>query len=627
MDKLLRILIVEDSAADAELIARELIKGDLAHTSKWVKSKDEFLKALKEFAPGVILCDYKIPGFGAPEALEIAKEISPKTPFVVISGTIGEDIAIDTMKLGAVDYIMKDRLARLIPAVRRAMEETRIISERTQLENELSQAKEQQFRTLIENLPQKVFLKDTNSVYLSCNENYARDLKIEAEDIEGKTDYDFFPTHLAEKYRADDKRVMESGKTENIEEEYLEITDSLRGSQKMIINTVKVPVRDKTGSVTGIFGLFWDITELKEKERALRASEARYRSYVDVTGQIGWVTNVDGEVEEDIPSMRKFSGQTYEEAKGSGWSKALHPDDLERTIKVWNKAVAAKSSYEIEYRMRRHDGVYRYLLARGFPVFREDGSIREWVGTCIDITERKQVEEALRVSERTIRAVFDQTFQFIGMMTVDGMLIEVNRTAMQFAGINESDCLGKPFWDTPWWTHSKELQNKLHEAVTRAASGETVFFEATHYAADRSLHYIDFSLKPVKDRDGKVVFLIPEGHDITQRKQAEEELKRYHDHLEELVNEKTEAIKESEARFKIIFEDARDGMLLADAETKIFSMCNKTICTMLGYTEEELKRMSVHDIHPKKDLPHVIEVFEKQARGEIKLVENLPRRF
>jgi PAS domain S-box-containing protein len=135
------------------------------------------------------------------------------------------------------------------------------------------------------------------------------------------------------------------------------------------------------------------------------------------------------------------------------------------------------------------------------------------------------MEDALRAKERKIRAIFDQSFQFIGMMTLDGTLIEVNRTAMQLAGIDESDCLDKPFWDTPWWAHSAEMQNKLREAVIKVARGEVVRFEATYLAADRSTHYIDFSIKPIKDAGGKVIFLIAEGRDITEKKQLEEELK------------------------------------------------------------------------------------------------------
>lgn len=139
-----------------------------------------------------------------------------------------------------------------------------------------------------------------------------------------------------------------------------------------------------------------------------------------------------------------------------------------------------------------------------------------------EIKERKKVEEALKESERRIRALYDQTFQFIGLMTPDGTLIEANRTALRFSGIELSDVLNKPFWQTPWWTHSPELQEKLRQAIKKVAQGEFFRFEVTHLDKDGVLHYVDFSLKPVKDKSGKVVYMIPEGRDITEYKKAQE---------------------------------------------------------------------------------------------------------
>ena len=156
------------------------------------------------------------------------------------------------------------------------------------------------------------------------------------------------------------------------------------------------------------WSLIEDATQRKKAEDDIRKSEQRYRSYIEVTGELGWTTNADGEIVEDIPSWRNFTGQTFEEAKGSGWSKSLHPDDLEKTLKTWKRATQEKSKYEVEYRLRRNDGVYRYFMTRGIPVFKEDGSIREWVGTCIDITVRKQMEKKLEEYSKHLEQLVEE---------------------------------------------------------------------------------------------------------------------------------------------------------------------------------------------------------------------------
>lgn len=146
--------------------------------------------------------------------------------------------------------------------------------------------------------------------------------------------------------------------------------------------------------------------ERRLAEATLRESEERYRSYIEVTGQIGWVTDAEGMVVTDLPAWRQYTGQSFDEIKGTGWANALHPDDIERTIRVWQRSLKEQSSYEAEYRIRKSDGTYRHFMARGIPVFREDGSVREWVGTAIDITERKQAEDVLKKSHEELENWF-----------------------------------------------------------------------------------------------------------------------------------------------------------------------------------------------------------------------------
>jgi len=223
------------------------------------------------------------------------------------------------------------------------------------------------------------------------------------------------------------------------------------------------------------------------------------------------------------------------------------------------------------------------------------------------------MEAVFREAEWKVRAVFDQTFQFIGLMTPQGILLEANRTALEFASVKESDVLGKPFWDTPWWTHSPELQARLRKAVTAAARGEFVRFEATHPSAGGELRYIDFSVKPVRDDDGNVVFLIPEGRDITERKQAEDALRR------------------SEKKYRRLVENLKDEYFFYTHDRDgTFRFVSPSITNVLGYTQEEfLTHFTAHltdsplnrevirhtrlSIEGKKQSPYEVEVFHKDG--------------
>lgn len=159
----------------------------------------------------------------------------------------------------------KEELVKELADARRCVSELEASGAEHEKAQEAPLAGENKYRTLLENLPQKVFLKDKDSVYVSCNENYARDLKIKADDIVGKTDYEFFPKELAEKYRADDKKIMESGGTEDIEERYIQ------HGKEVFVHTVKTPVKNQEGNVVGILGIFWDISEQKRAEEELKA--------------------------------------------------------------------------------------------------------------------------------------------------------------------------------------------------------------------------------------------------------------------------------------------------------------------------------------------------------------------
>ncbi len=262
---------------------------------------------------------------------------------------------------------------------------------------------ENKSRTLLENLPQKIFFKDQNSVYITCNENYARDLKIESNEITGKTDYDFYPKRLADKYRTDDKRIMESGKTEDIEEEYIQ------DGQKVFVHTVKTPVKDDNGNVVGVLGIFWDITEHKKLEEKLRQysenleelvqqrtdelleSEKRYSVVVEEASD-GVVILQDGKIAFTNKKSPKIVGYSRDELVGLPFEKLLHEKYRQLVKERYERRLRGEkvpATYELE--LISKTGA-RVPVEIGSDLIHYQGRPADLV-IVRDIKERKQMEE------------------------------------------------------------------------------------------------------------------------------------------------------------------------------------------------------------------------------------------
>ncbi|MEJ2164866.1 MAG: response regulator [Desulfobacterales bacterium] len=142
----------------------------------------------------------------------------------------------------------------------------------------------------------------------------------------------------------------------------------------------------------------------------------------------------------------------------------------------------------------------------------------------LNITSLKERTSELRQREEKFRTIFDQTVQLMGVLDTDGNVLEVNRAAIDMAGTAESDLVGKPFWECPWWSYSQALQEQLRDAVQKGARGEPTHFETMHPTAEGEERFIEFSLLPVIDVDGNIMFLVPMGNDITERKRMEQEI-------------------------------------------------------------------------------------------------------
>jgi len=266
MEQTLHILIVEDLESDAEILKRIITREGIKFVDRIVETKEDFIEALSSFSPDLILSDYSLPQFNGMKALLLRQELAPQIPFMLVTGSINEDIAVECMKAGADDYIIKQNLARLIPAIRAAL----LKQESNRLRREAEDAIRKErilLRTLIDNLPDTIFAKDIEGRKMLAN---LTDLEIigvgsEAE-IMGKTDLEIFPGEIGERGYADDLTVLKTGEPIiNREEDFIDG----KGKHRWL-HTSKIPLFDEQGMITGLVGIGHDITERKHAEDEIR---------------------------------------------------------------------------------------------------------------------------------------------------------------------------------------------------------------------------------------------------------------------------------------------------------------------------------------------------------------------
>ena len=339
------------------------------------------------------------------------------------------------------------------------------ITKRKRTEQALRES-EEKYRTLISHLPQRLFVKDPQGVFVSASENFAADLRLPAEDVIGKTDYDLCPPELAEQYRRDDQEVMATGQIKEVEEPY-----QLHGETRWA-HTIKVPYHDAEGRVIGVLGILSDVTERKLAERALHESEERARLLVETIPLLAWRCDAEGKVLECNRRWYEYTGQTPEEARGCGWFQTVHPDDVPHVEQRMRLAADGQHTYEAEYRVRRAaDGSYRWHLARALPMRDAQGRTTHWFGCATDIHDQREAQAAQRASEERYRTLLEAVTDalFVHESNADGSpgrFVEVNGVACERLGYAREELLGlslrdlslrQPQGDTAWI--GKQLQD------------------------------------------------------------------------------------------------------------------------------------------------------------------------
>ncbi len=419
----------------------------------------------------------------------------------------------------------------------------RDVTERRERKQALRESKEQ-LRALIEVLPVAVVVAEDDGRIVEWNEAAEEIWGGQIAESDSIVDHDGRWADTGEPVDPDEWPLARALRGEEVTDpDEIEIEGS-DGERRTVLNH-GMPVRDADGEVSRAVVTLIDITEQKERERELdetiaelQESEERLRLALKA-GEMGtWELDLQtGDAPVRSPRHDRIFG--YEEPLDD-WDfetflDHVHPDDRERVEQRFEAAFET-GKWSFECRIVGADDEQRAISAQGEFYYDSEGEPVRAVGIVQDVTERKERKRELEQVERQFEAAFNNPSAFMGLLDPDGTVRRINETALEFAGVDETDVRGEKFWETPWFTHSEEVREELRAGLERAADGEYVRSEFSHRSPDGETVIIDAMLEPVRDEDGEVVAIMPSGNDITERKRHEERLEQQNERLESFAS-------------------------------------------------------------------------------------------
>ena len=292
-----------------------------------------------------------------------------------------------------------------------------------------------------------------------------------------------------------------------------------------------------------LVGAHIDITDLAVAKEALRESEERFRLIANSAPVPMWVTKVDRTRAFANLAYLEFLGVPYEQALAFDWRTILHPDDADRIVKESVAGEATLKPFVLEGRYRRADGLWRWMRSESQPRWDPTGNHIGFIGVAHDVTVAKEAERELRlvndtleqrIAERTaqlqsneaqMRAIFETSNQYQGLLDLQGNVVYANATALAGIRASAQDVTGKPFWDSPWFAATEGMREVVIDAFGAVMRGESVRTEML-LNLPTGERFFDFTMRPVFDQHGAVSGVLPEAMDITERRQAEEALRQ-----------------------------------------------------------------------------------------------------
>jgi PAS domain S-box-containing protein len=362
---------------------------------------------------------------------------------------------------------------------------------------------------------------------------------------------------------------------------------------EQIRERVEKRVKEKIVKLSGL-----SVENVPRLREALRESEAKFKLIADYSVSAEIFRNEKEKITYVSPAFEKIFGYRAEDylAGKVTFKDFMHPDDLQKAQDFYTATLNRDLQVEIDFRIIRKDGRLRFISVLSQPVITKEGEFKGRRTSIRDITERKQAEETLRETNAYLDNLFNHANAPIIVWDPQFKITRFNHAFELLTGRSAGEVLGQTL-DLLFPPAQVQPTMELIRKALRGERWQTVEIEILH--RDGTVRTVLWNSATLFDSDGKIpVATIAQGHDITERKKAEKEL------------------KESEAKFRIIFDNANDGMLVTDTENNKFYMANKAICNMLGYSVQEMEKLSIEDIHPKEHVTDILEGIGAQFKDE-----------
>src|SRR5829696_8192865 len=578
----LRVLLVEDSENDAMLLLRELRRGGYEPLSQRVCTPEDMEKALRSVEARnepfqVVISDYYLPRFRAPHALRLLRELGYDVPFIVVSGKIGEDAAVEIMKAGANDYLTKENMSRLCPAIERELREVEVRRERETVQKALSLS-EDRFRHLVEQIPAVTYVQepidsDTPKAITYMSPQYEAMLGYPPEKEILDEEHWLRVLHPDDRERvlAEELRTDETGEPYRVEDRQI-----ARGGRVVWVRDEATLVRDEEGNSLYWLGVQYDITEQKRTEEEFRKSEERFRATFEQAA-VGIVqVGLDGEWLRFNDKFCDIVGYEREELGAVSVFHLLSPDDFERDFDRGVRMLAGELRTYTEEKLIVGKGGRRVWINLTVSLVHDEADLpRYFIAVAEDIGKRKHAEEErqrtqeqLGQSEERFKVLAQEVVEGI-VLSENGKVIDANRSVTEMFGYGLEELIGK---------NAIELTPpEYREMVMRCISDEdTRPYESMGLKRDGTIFPMEIRPRhlPYSGRRIQVTSLI----DLTERKHQEE------------------ALRQSEALYRTVVEQAEENIFLVDAKSRRVLDANDALLRSLSYTDDELKEMTLYDI-------------------------------